>query len=111
MDDPPLCVSYPRSRHIARFKVEYDTNPEFSGRGIRNRTTFYALYDYRWNNAEYGRYAPARYNTWDPFLDNGKWRGLQGPGGATLFLRHHIDINNYFVVGGAYLNIGNPNMS
>ncbi|WQS35259.1 outer membrane beta-barrel protein HofC [Helicobacter pylori] len=92
-------------------KIEYDTNPEFSGRGIRNRTTFYALYDYRWNNAEYGRYAPARYNTWDPFLDNGKWRGLQGPGGATLFLRHHIDINNYFVVGGAYLNIGNPNMN
>ncbi|WP_104714213.1 outer membrane family protein [Helicobacter cetorum] len=107
----PYLYLIPEVGTLPGIKIEHDTNPNFASRGIRFKTTFYAMYDYRWNNSSYGRYAPARYNTWDPFLDGGKWRGLQGPGGATLLLREHIDINNYFVVGAAYLNIGNPNMN
>ncbi|CCM73296.1 Outer membrane protein [Helicobacter heilmannii ASB1.4] len=90
-------------------KMYYDTNPEFSGRGFRSQTTFYGMYVYQWNNAMYGRYAPARYNTWDPFLDGGKWRGLQGPGGATILIKERLDFNNYNVGFGIYDNIGNPN--
>lgn len=57
-------------------KIEYDINFEFSGRGIRNRMIFYVLYDYCWNNVEYGCYVFVCYNIWDLFLDNGKWCGL-----------------------------------
>ncbi len=92
-------------------KMYYDTNPEFNGRGFRSQTTFYGMYVYQWNNAKYGRYAPARYNTWDPFLDGGKWRGLQGPGGAIILIKERLDFNNYNVSFGIYDTIGNPNQN
>ncbi len=90
-------------------KLYYDTNPEFSGRGFRSQTTLYAMYVYQWNNAQYGRYAPARYNTWDPFLNNGKWQGLQGPGGAIILAKQRFDWDNYNASFGIYAAIGNPN--
>ncbi|PAF46774.1 hypothetical protein BKH46_06015 [Helicobacter sp. 12S02634-8] len=92
-------------------KLIYDTNPNFGGDGFRSKTTFIGMYVYQAQNSKYGRYAPARYNTWDPYLDGGKWKGLQGPGGGTILLKQEFDLNNYNFGGGIYLNIGNPNQN
>lgn len=92
-------------------KVAYDSNPGFSGSGFRSQTTFYGMYVYQDNNARDGRYAPARYNTWSPNLDGGKWANLQGPGGGTILIKQRFDIDNYNVGGGIYINIGNPNQN
>ncbi|WP_257842560.1 outer membrane family protein [Helicobacter sp. 13S00477-4] len=90
-------------------KLIYDTNPNFQGSGFRSKTTFIGMYVYQANNDKWGRYAPARYNTWDPYLDGGKWKYLQGPGGGTILVKQRFDLNNYNFGGGLYINIGNPN--
>lgn len=90
-------------------KFIYDTDPNFEGKGFRSKTTVIGMYVYQANNDKYGRYAPARYNTWDPYLDGGKWKGLQGPGGGTILIKQRFDLNNYNFGGGLYINIGNPN--
>ncbi|WP_233709824.1 outer membrane family protein [Helicobacter salomonis] len=105
----------PKSFTAPEVKVYYDTNPDFDGRGFRSQTTFYGMYVYQWENdyipgiGHVGRYGAARYNTWDPFLDHGKWRGLQGPGGAVLLFKQRFDINNHNTSFGVYAAIGNPN--
>ncbi|PAF42545.1 outer membrane family protein [Helicobacter sp. 11S03491-1] len=107
----PFVWFSPQTFSAPGVKLIYDTNPNFQGSGFRSKTTFIGMYVYQAQNNKYGRYAPARYNTWDPYLDGGKWRGLQGPGGATILIKQQFDINNYNAGGGVYINIGNPNQN
>lgn len=107
----PFVWFSPQTFSAPGIHLGYDTNPDFNNDGFRSQTTLYAMYVYQDQNSQYGRYAPSRYNTWDPYLDGGKWKGLQGPGGATILLKQEFDINNYNVGGGVYWNIGNPNQN